>query len=211
MDNNKKKEEEEGEGSGCTEPGSDWADLTRECLTNILSRLTLEQRWLGPMLVCKSWLQVCTDSSLHSTFDVEPHFGTDSPRWWTPDFERKIDSMLRSVVFWRDHSLTAIRTRHCSDIALSFAAERSLFFNKTFNIKSFFFFFNWVFVFFSFNYKVWFFIFMLHLHLIFVCIVGSIVWMIELRLIQVCSFPSFSILSFKKTKTKQNKAFPWTV
>ena len=148
MDNNKKKEEEEGEGSGCTEPGSDWADLTRECLTNILTRLTLEQRWLGPMLVCKSWLQVCTDSSLHSTFDVEPHFGTDSPRWWTPDFERKIDSMLRSVVFWSDHSLTAIRTRHCSDLALSFAAERSLFFNKTFNIKSFFFFFLIGFLFF---------------------------------------------------------------
>ncbi|KAL0013499.1 hypothetical protein SO802_000568 [Lithocarpus litseifolius] len=126
MDNNKKKEEEGGEGEGCTEPESDWADLTRECLTNILSRLTLEQRWLGPMLVCKSWLQACTDSSLHSSFDVEPHFGpnTDSPRWWTPDFERKINSMLRSVVVWSDHSLTSIRTRHCSDLALSFAAER---------------------------------------------------------------------------------------
>ena len=85
------------------------------------------------------------------------------------------------------------------------------FFLITLSILRVFFFFNWVFVFFSFNYKVWFFIFMLHLHLIFVCIVGSIVWRIELRLIQVCSFPSFSILSFKKTKTKQNKAFPWTV
>ena len=132
-------------GSRCTEPRSDWADLTRECLTNILSQLTLEQRWLGTMLVCKSWLQACTDSSLHSSFDVEPHSGTntDSPRWWTPEFERKIDCMLRFVV-WSDHSLTAIHTCHCSDLALSFAAQRSLFLIKLSILR---FFFNWVFVF----------------------------------------------------------------
>uniref|UniRef100_A0A2P2KYY9 Uncharacterized protein MANES_14G145200 n=1 Tax=Rhizophora mucronata TaxID=61149 RepID=A0A2P2KYY9_RHIMU len=68
---------------------SDWADLTQECLVNILSRLTLEQRWQGPMLVCKSWLSASKDPSLHSTFDLEAQFDSaqESPRWWSPDFE----------------------------------------------------------------------------------------------------------------------------
>jgi hypothetical protein len=115
-------------GSGSS--GSEWPDLTHECLTNILSRLTLEERWLGPMLVCKSWLQACKDPSLHTVFDLNPHFDStiDSPRYWTPDFERKMDSMLQSVVVWSDASLTAIHTRHCSDRSLLFAAQRSAIF-----------------------------------------------------------------------------------
>ncbi|GFS34851.1 SKP1 interacting partner 1 [Actinidia rufa] len=107
--------------------GSDWAELTRECLTNILSRLSLEDRWTGPMLVCRSWLQTSKDPSLNSVFDLETRFDSapaESNRWWTPEFERRIDAMLRSVVDWSDGSLTEIRVRHCSDVSLSFAAER---------------------------------------------------------------------------------------
>lgn len=110
-------------GSGVS---TDWSDLTHECLINILSRLTLEHRWRGPMLVCKSWLSACKDPSLHSTFDLESQFDSscESSRWWTPEFERKIDSMLRCVVGWSDGNLTEIRVRHCSDRSLNFVAER---------------------------------------------------------------------------------------
>lgn len=105
---------------------ADWAELTHECLTNILSRLTFEDRWRGTMLVCKSWFRAFKDPSLHTTFNLDPQF--DPPpelaRWWTPDFERKIDSMLRSVVEWSDGALTEIRVRHCSDRSLAFVAER---------------------------------------------------------------------------------------
>ncbi|XP_062157750.1 F-box protein SKIP1 [Alnus glutinosa] len=120
MDNN------EGEEESDSGPGPDWAELTQECLTNVLSRLTLEHRWRGAMLVCKPWLQACMDASLHSAFDIEPHFGSafESSRWWTPEFERKIDSMLQSIVVWSDGFLSEIRTRHCSDRSLLFAAER---------------------------------------------------------------------------------------
>ncbi|KAF5469435.1 hypothetical protein F2P56_013510, partial [Juglans regia] len=109
-----------------TGPGPDWAELTHECLANILSRLTLEHRWRGTMLVCKSWFQACKDPCLHSSFDLEPHFDSaaDSASWWAPDFERKMDSMLQSVVVWSDGSLSEIRTRHCSDPSLLFVAER---------------------------------------------------------------------------------------
>ncbi|GAV83203.1 LRR_1 domain-containing protein/LRR_6 domain-containing protein [Cephalotus follicularis] len=105
---------------------AEWAELTQECLTNILSRLTLEERWRGPMLVCKSWLKASQDPSLNSVFDLDAHFDspTESSRWWPPDFERKMDSMLRSVVVWSDGSLTHIRTRHCSDLPLNLAAQR---------------------------------------------------------------------------------------
>ncbi|OAY31845.1 F-box protein SKIP1 [Manihot esculenta] len=110
-------------GSGVS---TDWSDLTHECLINILSRLTLEHRWRGPMLVCKSWLSACKDPSLHCTFDLESQFDSscESSRWWTPEFERKIDSMLLCVVGWSDGNLTEIRVRHCSDRSLNFVAER---------------------------------------------------------------------------------------
>jgi F-box/leucine-rich repeat protein 2/20 len=111
-----------------TEPGlvADWAELTYECLINILSRLTFEHRWRGPMLVCKGWLIACKDPSLNTLFDLDTQFDSviESPRWWTPDFERKIDSMILSVVTFSDGSLTEIRTQHCSDLSVTFAAER---------------------------------------------------------------------------------------
>ena len=44
---------------------SDWAELTHECLINIISRLTFEDRWTGPMLVCKPWLNACKDLSFN--------------------------------------------------------------------------------------------------------------------------------------------------
>ncbi|PON41931.1 Leucine-rich repeat, cysteine-containing subtype [Parasponia andersonii] len=115
-----------GEGETELRLGHYWAELTHECLINILARLTLEQRWLGPMLACKSWMHACKDSSLHSAFDLETRFNSvpESNRWWCAEFERKVDSMLRSVVDWSDGSLTQIRIRHCSDQSLSFAAER---------------------------------------------------------------------------------------
>lgn len=105
---------------------SDWAELTHECLINILSRLPLEDRWKGPMLVCKPWLQACRDPSLNTALDLEPYFEstTESTRWWSPEFERKIDAILRFVADSSDGSLTEIRVRHCSDHALIFAAQR---------------------------------------------------------------------------------------
>ncbi|CAI9098793.1 OLC1v1035500C1 [Oldenlandia corymbosa var. corymbosa] len=116
------------EGGG-SEPGTspgDWADLTRECLISILSRLPMEDRWRGPMLVCKSWLEACKDPCFNSIFDVEAQFEslTELPRYWRPEFERGIDSMLRSVVGWSDGSLTEIRVRHCSDRSLCLVPER---------------------------------------------------------------------------------------
>ncbi|KVH88849.1 F-box protein SKIP1-like [Cynara cardunculus var. scolymus] len=116
--------EEEADDSGLY---SGWAELTHECLLNILTRLTFEDRWRGAMLVCKSWLQASMDSSLHSVFDLESTFHSrpsESVRWWTPQFERKVDNMLRSVVNWSDGGLTQIRVRHCSDRSLSLVAQR---------------------------------------------------------------------------------------
>ncbi|KAK6942310.1 Leucine-rich repeat, partial [Dillenia turbinata] len=116
---------EEGEGSE-SESNSDWADLTHECLINILSRLTFEDRWRGPMFVCKSWLYTCRDPSLLSVLNIDSYFeaAPESSRWWSPDFERKIDAMLMSVVNWGSQSVSEIRVRHCSDRALALVAQR---------------------------------------------------------------------------------------
>ncbi|KAF8369825.1 hypothetical protein HHK36_032152 [Tetracentron sinense] len=114
---------DEGEG-GETRSSWDWAELTHECLTHILSRLSLEERWNGPMLVCKSWLHACKDPSLFSLFDLESRFqsATESSLWWSPVFATKIDSMLRSVLNWSAGALKVIRLRHCSDHSLAFVA-----------------------------------------------------------------------------------------
>ncbi|XP_059297477.1 F-box protein SKIP1 [Lycium ferocissimum] len=103
-----------------------WSELTQVCLINILSRLSLPERWVGPMFVCKSWFQACKDPYLNTLFDVETQFDsvTELPRYWTPEFERKIDCMLRCVVLWSDGSLHTIRVRHCSDYSLSIVAQR---------------------------------------------------------------------------------------
>ncbi|XVE53634.1 hypothetical protein DITRI_Ditri03aG0018700 [Diplodiscus trichospermus] len=114
------------EGTGTADAESvDWAELTHECLIGILARLTFEHRWTGPMFVCKPWLNACQDPSLNSVFDLETLFDspTESSRWWTPEFERRINSMFRSVISWSNGNLTEILTRHCSDLSLNLAAQ----------------------------------------------------------------------------------------
>ncbi|XP_073150766.1 F-box protein SKIP1-like [Henckelia pumila] len=108
------------------EAAADWAELTEECLFNILSRLSLQDRWRGVMRVCKPWHLVCKDPCLNSVLNLDAHFdsATDLPRFWTPEFERRIDNMLRSVVVWSGGSLTEIRLSHCSARSLSLVAER---------------------------------------------------------------------------------------
>ncbi|KAH6835940.1 SKP1 interacting partner 1 [Perilla frutescens var. hirtella] len=78
------------------------------------------------MRVCKAWHHACKDSCLNSVLDIESHFGpaTELPRFWTPEFERRVDNMLRSVVVWSAGSLTEIRIRHCSDRSLALVAKR---------------------------------------------------------------------------------------
>lgn len=108
------------------EGSSRWADLTHECLINILSRLSLEDRWRVAMRVCKSWLEACKDPYLNAVLDLDPYFDavTDSPRFWTLEFERIVDNMLGNVAVWSKGSLTCVRVRHCSNKSLSLVAQR---------------------------------------------------------------------------------------
>ncbi|KAK9715595.1 hypothetical protein RND81_06G175700 [Saponaria officinalis] len=109
-----------------THPDSLWAELTQECLLNILTRLPLEDLWKGAMAVCKPWMEACKDPSLHKLLDLERFFesSTESTQWWSPEFGRKIDGILKSVVDWSAGSLLEIRLRHCSDHSLVYAAQR---------------------------------------------------------------------------------------
>ncbi|CAI9761007.1 unnamed protein product [Fraxinus pennsylvanica] len=86
----------------------DWAELIQECLINILTCLSLKDRWLGAMRVCKARLQACKDPHLHSVFDLETKFdsATEFSLFWTPKFESKIDNMIISVVDWSGESLS---------------------------------------------------------------------------------------------------------
>ncbi|XP_020269732.1 F-box protein SKIP1-like [Asparagus officinalis] len=109
----------------------DWSDLTPVLLVNAFRRLSLRDRWAGAMLTCKSWLEASKDSSLFSSLDLEPYFDAagsgsgDLIGWWTAGFERRIDSMIRSVADWGAGSVREVRVRHCSDGSISLLAERS--------------------------------------------------------------------------------------
>ncbi|XP_010412526.1 PREDICTED: putative F-box/LRR-repeat protein 19 [Camelina sativa] len=90
----------------------DWTELTWECLIDIFSRLSMEQRWNAPMLVCKTWMDVCNDPLLNSIFDLETWFLTST------------DSMLMLVVERSKGCLKEIRVRHCTDESLLHVADR---------------------------------------------------------------------------------------
>ncbi|KAL0872898.1 hypothetical protein Bca101_022603 [Brassica carinata] len=104
----------------------DWTELTPECLLDIFSRLSIWQRWNGPMLVCKTWANICQDPYFHTILDLEAEFlsSEDSNHWWSPEFEEKVDSTIRFVVDQSKGSLKEIRVRHCTDQSLSYVAER---------------------------------------------------------------------------------------
>ncbi|CAH8355677.1 unnamed protein product [Eruca vesicaria subsp. sativa] len=105
----------------------DWTELTRDCLIDIFSRLSMGKRWNGPMLVCKKWMNVCQDTSLNTVLDLEAEFlsSTDTTTyWWSPEFEEKVDSTIRSAVDQSQGELKEIRVRHCTNQSLSYVAER---------------------------------------------------------------------------------------
>jgi hypothetical protein len=117
------------------EKESKWGELSQDCLIDIFIRLSVEDQWRGAMLVCKSWFSAFKEEpSLHSVFNLDPYFPKplelpmtiqfESPRWWTLQFESKIDSMLRSIIQWTHIFLTQIRIQHCSDRSLTLVAQR---------------------------------------------------------------------------------------
>ncbi|KAF8097500.1 hypothetical protein N665_0286s0011 [Sinapis alba] len=104
----------------------DWSELTPECLLDIFSRLSMGQRWNGPILVCKTWMNICQDPSLNTILDLEADFmsSPDSIYWWSPKFEEKVDSTIRSAVDQSQGGLKEVRVRHCTNQSLSYVAER---------------------------------------------------------------------------------------
>ncbi|KAG2249695.1 hypothetical protein Bca52824_089323 [Brassica carinata] len=104
----------------------EWTELPPECLLGIFSRLTMGQRRNGPMLVCKTWTNLCQDPSLNTILDLEAEF-LSSPNciyWWSPEFEEKVNSTIQSVVDQSEGGLKEIRVRHCTNQSLSYVAER---------------------------------------------------------------------------------------
>ncbi|CAA7021669.1 unnamed protein product [Microthlaspi erraticum] len=87
----------------------------------------MEERSTGPMLVCKTWMNVCQDPSFNLVFDLDAKYlalPTSNSWLWGPQFEDNIDSLLRSVVDRSEGALTEIRVWHCTDRSISYVAER---------------------------------------------------------------------------------------
>ncbi|CAE6075092.1 unnamed protein product [Arabidopsis arenosa] len=104
----------------------DWTKLNLDCLFDIFSRLSIQERCVAPMLVCKTWMNVCKDPFLNSVFDLEVWFlsSIETSNRWTPKFSEKVDSILMSVAEWSEGGLKEIRVRHCTDQSLLYVADR---------------------------------------------------------------------------------------
>ncbi|KAM0942776.1 putative leucine-rich repeat domain superfamily, F-box-like domain superfamily [Dioscorea sansibarensis] len=112
--------------AGASTETRDWSEMTPVLLVNVFRRLSLEDRWRGVMLACKTWLEAARDPALFESFDLEPFFGRfpDAAAWWTPAFQRRVDSMVRLVAVVGGPTMRTVRVQHCSDRALELVAER---------------------------------------------------------------------------------------
>ncbi|KAG8046882.1 hypothetical protein GUJ93_ZPchr0008g11809 [Zizania palustris] len=115
-------------GAAEEEEERDWSDMTPLCLAEAFSRLRLEDLWRGAMVCCRSWRDAARSRpALFVALNLEPTFAAvraDAADWWTPAFQRRVDAMLRSSASLAEGELQEVRVRHCSDDALTFAAER---------------------------------------------------------------------------------------
>ncbi|KAJ0989839.1 hypothetical protein J5N97_008195 [Dioscorea zingiberensis] len=115
-----------GGSGGAASETRDWSEMTPVLLVNVFRRLSLEDRWRGAMLVCKPWLEAARDPALFEAFDLEVFFVgfPDVAAWWTPAFQRRVDSMVRLVASCGGPVVRLLRVRHCSDYALELVADR---------------------------------------------------------------------------------------
>ncbi|KAJ7559083.1 hypothetical protein O6H91_04G069400 [Diphasiastrum complanatum] len=103
-----------------------WSNLTLEALVEVFRRLDFEDRYVVIPLVCKAWLGAVMEPACWERADMEECFSTrqENSEWWSVGFERKMDVMIRAVVDRSLGRLLELRTRHCSDEAVSYAAFR---------------------------------------------------------------------------------------
>lgn len=104
----------------------DWADLTHEALVEIFKKLGFEDRYLAVARVCKAWRRAAEDAGCCEDVDMSGAFAArqESRRWWQSDFEKKVDHMVMTLVDRSAGRLRELRTSHCSDVALTYVAQR---------------------------------------------------------------------------------------
>ncbi|GLJ48127.1 hypothetical protein SUGI_1016180 [Cryptomeria japonica] len=103
-----------------------WSDLTEQALVDIFSRLNLGERWNRASPVCKSWFKASRDPFLWHVVDFEQYFGRtrENAFWWTVEFQKKIDRMVKIAVDCGGGNLRELHVRHCSDESIAYMAQR---------------------------------------------------------------------------------------
>lgn len=106
--------------------GNSAEDIPIEALIDIFSRLDLEERWNSASLVCKDWFRAFQDPSFWQIVDFEKYFARkrDTASWWSTEFEKKMDKMVKLAVDYSHGDLRELHIRHCSDEAVTYMAQR---------------------------------------------------------------------------------------
>lgn len=100
--------------------------MTKEALVEVFTRVDFEDKYCNVALVCKTWRRAVQEAACWVEVDIDPSFEKrkETGLWWTPDFEKRMDAMIMTVVDWGASQLRRLQTRHCSDRAIQCISRR---------------------------------------------------------------------------------------
>lgn len=103
-----------------------WSNLIPEALAEVFSRLPFEERLRTVPLVCKGWRDASREPACWRFVDVEAWFQkrVEEDYWWDFDCEPTMETLVMKVVDKSCGQLRELRTRHCTDPAIEYIAER---------------------------------------------------------------------------------------
>lgn len=105
-----------------------WADLSSDALREVFTRLPFEERLRIVPLVCKGWREATMDPACWRNIDMEGWFEARvaADYWWEFECEPVIERLVKTAVDWSCGQLEVLRTKHCTDAALDYLADRCL-------------------------------------------------------------------------------------
>ncbi|CAM6086467.1 unnamed protein product [Calypogeia fissa] len=103
-----------------------WADLGNDALTEVFSRLSLEEKLRTVPIVCKGWRNATLEPACWRNVDMEEWFEkrVQADYWWEFECEPIVERLVMKAVDLSCGQLEELRTRHCTDPALDYIAER---------------------------------------------------------------------------------------
>lgn len=112
--------------SGAPDHGPWWANLNPDALAEVFSRLPFEDRMKTLPMVCKGWSTVSSYPICWRYLDTQDWFQKRAEKdyLWEFESEATVEKLVMMAVDKSRGQLREVRTRHCSDAAVDYIADR---------------------------------------------------------------------------------------